>query len=217
MRKKQSRAILVGLVCIFVIGVVSVHAQSLGTGRIHDFREEIKADLERIQDPQYVSGVQYLDLLNNPSADELYSYAKDNEAWTAELLETFRQSRADVEELEAYVGDKILFVFIDFETDTPYAATIDLQSGVVEAGYEDTKTEIWADLDFVSALIAYGDNYSEEEAIAYAMEHYYEDWGVWVQKGPIDLMLTREMLWDLLAVAGIMSIGYGAYRMKKRT
>lgn len=217
--RNRKQPILIGL--FFVVLFLGVSgSQATGTGRIYEYRETVKANLDVINVPNYVSGVQYLDLLDHPTVHQLFSWAKDNEAWTAALLETFRQSSAEVEEIEEFLGDKVLFVFIDFTStvggiNTPYAATINLETGEVLAEYEDCKTEIWADVEFVQELIRYGDNYAEEEVVPFAVNRYYEDWGIWVERGPFDLMMTQDMLWIFIAWEGILGGGYGVYRWKK--
>lgn len=214
MQKIQKKVALVGFILVVLMLGVS-GSQATGTGRIYEYRKDVKTNLEVIEYPNYIAGVQYLDLLDHPSQNQMFSWAKDNEAWTAALLETFRQSSTEVEEIEDFLGDKVLFVFIDFSTNTPYAATINLQTGEVLAEYEDCKTEIWADVEFVQELIRYGDNYSEEEVVPFAVNRYYEDWGIWVERGPLDLMLTQDMLFTLIAWGGILGGGYGVYRWKK--
>ncbi len=213
LKRKRKLGITLAIVCVFlVIG----SAAATGTGRISDYRDLVKEDVSVIKSPQYVPGVVYTDLLAQPSAHQLYSWAKDNEGWTAELLDTLRQSSTEVVEIAEFVGDKVLMVFIDFDADIPYAATINLKTGEVVAGYEDTKTEIWMDLHFLQALISYGDNYLEDQMVSFAVEHYYEDWGVWVQRGSFDLMLTRETIQGFLMVGLIMGAGYGGYKFMKK-
>ena len=209
--KRRKQLIILGiLVIIGFNGTVGFAA----TGRIAEFREEFKKDPQPVL-PEYMPGVLEAELYDSPSPDQMYSYAKDSEAWTKQTLTQLRNASVQADDtLENWIGDPILVVIIDFGTNTAYTATFSTETGEVEATYEDTKTELWASLLFMQDFLAYASQSTEEDTIDYAMDRYYSGWGVWVQVGALDIMLTPDTIYSVIVVGGI--VGFLGYRHRRR-
>jgi len=210
--KHKKRSLVLGLCVVLVfLGAQGIHAT---TGRIDEFRKEFLKEPMPVF-PRYVTNVTYSDLLSLPDPDEFYSWAKDNEVWTAELLSTLRASGKQAEEIERWVGDPILIAIIDFETEQVYTATFSTETGEVTPEYLDTKTEVWVSLSFLQELIVFADANTVEDTIDFAVDRYYEDWGIWSEQGFWDLLLTREVVATLAVWGGIVGAGAFVYKKKK--
>lgn len=215
MQKHNKRSLILG--ACFVVLFVSVQTAVSTTGRIDEFRQTVRSDVMVPTLPRYVANVTYSDLLATPHPNEFYSWAKDNEAWTAEFLATLRESGQEAEAIERWVGDPILVVLItDFEGLEYYTATFSIETGEVKAECEDTKTELWASLEFVQNFLVFADQNPVNETVEYAVDHYYVDWAVWSEQGFFDLLVTREALATLAVWGGVVASGYFVYRTKKR-
>lgn len=214
MRVKHKKRGLVLGICLLVL-MIGVQGADATTGRIDEFRQEFQKDPLPVF-PRYVTNVTYADLLDFPHPDEFYSWAKDNEVWTAEFLSILRESGEKAEEIERWIGDPILVAIIDFETNQVYTATFSIETGEVNPEYLDTKTEIWASLTFVQDLIVYANTNTVEDTIDFAVAHYYDDLGIWVEQGFWDVMLTREALATLLAWGAVVGTGAFAYKKVKK-
>lgn len=204
--------------CIIAVMVSVTGVQ--GIGRIDEFRTQFKENPAPMF-PGYVGGVTESALYEQPTVHELFSWASDNAAWSAAFLADLQIASVEVDTaIEEWIGDKILVVFIDYRLlngDRPavFAATFNVETGAVIAEYEDTKTEVWASLEFVQDLLAFANANGEQETLDFAMTHYYEDWAVWVQMGFFDVLLTRESL-EVLVIAGTAAtVGVVLLRRKK--
>lgn len=213
MQKQKKRSLVLGLCVVLVFfGAQGVHA---ATGRIDEFRAAFREAPTPVF-PRYVENVTYADLLVQPHPDEFYSWTKDHEVWTTELLGTLRASGEEAAEIERWVGDPILVAIIDFETEQVYTATFSLETGQVVAEYKDTKTEVWTSLSFVQELLVFADVNTVEDTIDFAVERYYHDLAIWSEQGFFDLLLTREAFVTLVAWGAIVGAGAFVYKTKKR-
>ena len=215
MYKKTKLCLLTGLTLLVLLSTASVMA----VGRIDSFRDEFRDDPHPIL-PSYVSGVIEEDLYLSPSPDVLFSWTRDNEAWTAVLLSQLRESSIEIDEkINKWLGSKVLIVLIDFNTYNAYASTFSLETGAVVAEYEDTKTEIWASLAFIQDFLVFGKDHLENETIQYLTDAYYTDWGAWTEIGigraVFDVMISRPVLIGLFAWSTFVGGGYLLISKKK--
>lgn len=198
------------MTCVILISIQGVQA----TGRIAEFRDTFKKDPNPVL-PRYVAGVTEQMLYAQPSPDQMFSYAKDAEEWSQQILTQLKEASVEVDEkIDRWIGDPVLVVFIDFTTNTAYTATFSPETGKVEATYEDTKTELWASLQFFREFIIYANQNTEEDTVDYAMSHYYRDWGVWVEMGGLDIMLTPDMIYSIMILGA--GAGFLSYRYSRR-
>ena len=204
---RTRKIVLVAGLVIFLVTVSSVRAID---SRIADIREGFLANPQPVY-PQYVAGITYQDMLQNPSPDELFSYITDNEAFTKDLLDDLKEASKQADKaIKKWIGNEILIAVIDGPS--IYTGVFNLDTGVLTATYQDTKTEVWIDLPFLQSLIQYGDTHSVENSIDFAIQHYYEDWGAWVQMGTVDIMLTPTVIGGL---TGSILIGGAIWRKVK--
>ena len=215
MHKKTKLCLLTGLTLLILLSTASVMA----VGRIDSFRDEFR-DNPRPTFPSYVSGVVEEDLYMDPSPDVLFSWAKDNEAWTAVLLSQLRESSIKVDDaIDKWLGNKVLIVFIDFDTFKAYTSTFSLETGIVTAEYEDTKTEIWASLQFMQEFLVYSRTHLDNSTVQYLTDAYYNDWGAWTEVGVgrvvFDIMISREVVVGLFAWSTFIVGGHFLLSKKK--
>ena len=213
--RKTKLSLLTGFTLLILLSTGSVMA----VGRIDSFRDEFRDDPKPIL-PSFVSGVVEEDLYLDPSPDVLFSWAKDNEAWAAVVLSQLRESSIEIDEkIDKWLGDKILIVFIDFNTYNAYASTFSLETGAVVAEYEDTKTEIWASLEFMQEFLVFSKDHFENETVQYLIDAYYNDWAAWTEVGigraVFDVMISREVLIGLLAWSTFIVGGHLIYSKRK--
>lgn len=122
--------------------------------------------------PAYRAGISYQALVDQPTPDNLFSYATDNWAYADELVGVFGAVKNTL-----ISGDKA--VMIVAEPVGFVASTVDFEAMTLTAGYdpEADDSQLVITSEFLSSVIRFGDTVEDPDDLKrYILGYYDKEW-----------------------------------------